>query len=246
MALGNPRDFDLRIDNGKDYQIISFQIGWIDLDTYAYNKAIDLKSFMKEFTQVLEANLFLDIVGEKDEVDKGEFLGYHAKPGEHASHNSEKGVNSRGYVLDVPVRRSGDTYETKFYWNKLPNGRLDVEWGLKAYRVATIASKYGWYELKIDLSCRSCEEVEEEVGGRKVKLLKSQWEFRNEFEYKDRIIPEFLNKIPIIGESKSKFSKIIKELYLHHIYKSTLQQEERYIVYELFPKLNAIVLKYFT
>ena len=222
-------------------QIIQFSAKWRAGLTINYTKSVDHRAFMKEFVAELERLEFSDRVGTEDEMNNGKYLKYRARQGEHQNTHSVESVDSDGAVLQVPFRRVANTYETRSAMFLTLEESIELEWEIKAYKGAYISSKYGRYELKVELVCRNGKEVEELIGEKKKKLIKGRWEFRNSLMYIDTVIPDLVDKIPIV-----KNLDFVKQAFIDHFWHRKLQSEMDYLEGYIYPRLNKIISKYFS
>ena len=225
------------IDGENKNQKVEFEVKWRGGLTFSYMKTLDHRIFMKEFISKIRGLGFKDIVGTSDEIEKGNFFGYQANLGVYESTN--KIQDNEGF--EKPNVRVADTYETRSAMLFTIEGSIEIEWEIKAYKPADLNKSFGRYELKVELVCRNGKEVEELVGNKKKKLIKGQWEFRNYFKYVDSVIPNHINKIPIV----KKFN-FLKQGFMDHLYHKKLGFEENHMENYLFPKFNEIVLKHFS
>lgn len=194
-----------------------------------YNRPVNLKAFYMELYDLLQNNKkvrFYDMVGDPDKVKVGEFFGREVKHGEQ--------VDNAGNL-----NRKEGIYETKFVWSKMQNA-VEFELEFKAY-CKTPHSGYGWAELKIDLVNRFMQDKEFLVGNDKVVLQTGTWEFRNTLIYKNSVIKDFLNKVPIV-----KNNDHFKHLYLDHYYEKFLEEDVyKFVDAKIKPLINGLITKHF-
>ena len=216
-------------------QIINFSTRWRNGLTINYITSLDHRAFMKEFIEELE-RLKFDDIGTDLSLNK-----YRAKQGEFDKEHKTEIIDSKGDILSVPWKRIANTYETRSAMFLNPDNSIDIEWEIKAYKEAYLSSKFGRYELKVELVCRVGKEVEKLVGEKKKKLISGRWEFRNYLHYTDSVIPDYLDKLPIV-----KNFTFIKQAFIDHFWYKKLQAEENYLGESIYPRLNNIVLKHFS
>lgn len=201
-----------------------------------FTAAVDFHAWYKDFHNLLVNNKlvrFVDMMGEKEEQKKGNFIENIVKFGEHI----DPGSNNN---------RSGDMFETKFYWNKLAPGvfELELEWKARApmNNIQELGhTAYGWFELKIDIICRRITEKEYQIGNETKKLMVGGWEIRNRYGYRNSIIPNVLNKIPII-----KNNGRLKATILNHFYLKLLEKDMDEVEEKILPLIINHIKKYFT
>ncbi len=174
-----------------------------------FTKNVDLKAFYNDLYLTLAFNKkkpFYDMIGDKSKYKFGDFFGYQVKEGEQVDNGGD------------PPNRQGPIYERKFTWSKMQDAvEFEMLWEA---RCATEYSPYGWITLKIDLVNRLMKDVELLQGNDKVILQSGTWEFRNEIVYHNAVVYKFLNNVPIV-----KNNKILKQLYVDHIYDKILMND---------------------
>jgi len=186
----------------------------------------NLRAFYIEMHEILREWGFSDMQGDIEEQKLGTFFNGQAKKGEF--------VEPTYYE-----NRSPDMYEKKFMWSTKADKTVEMEYEWYA-RYKTPHSEWGWVEIKIYLVCRRITNKEVLEGNTKKILQYGSWEFRNEFVYKNSIIPNYLNKIPIIKNSEN-----LKEIYIHNLYEETIEEDMHFCQKEVMPLIKNIMNKYF-
>ncbi|MFW5704211.1 MAG: hypothetical protein ACOCXG_00060 [Nanoarchaeota archaeon] len=179
-------------------QIIEHKIEDVYPVTAQYTKAIDLRSFIKEFANLLLEKNFEDMIGP------------HKKDGKYFG----KGAKSMEFI-DGKNNRTPNMYEQKFVKINQPRGKAfeyEILWFARKK-----VSDYGWFEFKMDFSIRGGKDIEILEGNSKKVLQSGKWELRCTFTYKNSIFRDYLNKIPIV-----KNSEFLKRMYINHIYKKQI------------------------
>ena len=217
-----PRLIHWRLDPVSE--IITTELYKGKLDKYI--ATTNLRAFYMEMREILVDFGFIDMIGNTNDMKKGEFINYQAKRGEF--------VDNKIYL-----NRVADVFEKKFMWSKKADGTVELEMEWYA-RYKTPNSEYGWFEAKIYLVCRRIVNKEILEGNTKKVLQQGAWEFRNEFIYKNNIVTKFLNTVPFV-----KTSNFLKEAYLHHLYEKTLDEDAHFCQHELIPLFQNILKKYF-
>lgn len=187
----------------------------------------NLRAFYMELHEILIDWGFLDMLGTPEDMKKGIFFEGQANKGEF--------VENR-----INLNRSRDVFEKRFMWSKKADGTVEFELIWEA-RAKTPHSESGWLEFKLDLVCRRIVNKEILDGNNKKVLQQGTWEFRNVFIYKNNIVTDYLNKIPIV-----KNSSTLKKLYLHHLYEHTLNDDIEFCETHLMPLIVNIINKYFS
>lgn len=192
-----------------------------------YTKAVDLKKFYTELRNYLMYKKFKDMLGTKDDQKIGKFFGGQQQGGEW--------INAKENENRVP-----DVYEYHFSWKKQTNGSVDFEVKWRA-QLKSIHTGFGWYEFHLDLVCRNMKDVEILQGNNKITLQNGTYEFRNKILYKNSVVKNYLNKIPII-----KNSNYFKNLYFHKMYDSTIRSDTDYGKEKVMPGIYKIIHNHFS
>lgn len=214
-------------------EIIYVNIGSGKLEKYT--SAVDLKGWYNDLHDTLVYNKvvrFVDMQGTEKDMKKGDFIEYIHKFGEHIDADSYQ-------------NRTGDMFEVRFHWNKpMPDLiELELEWKARAPMndITKIGNtSYGWFEFKLDLVNRMMKEKEYVVNGETKKFLVGSWEFRNRYAYKNKIIPELLNKIPLV-----KNNGRLKAMIINYFYLRLLEKDVDIVERELHPLINNQIKKFF-
>ncbi len=186
----------------------------------------NFRAFYMEMREILVDFGFKDMLGNPNETKLGIFFEHQAARGEF--------VENKTYL-----NRVADVYEKKFMWSKKADSTVEMEMEWYA-RYKTPHSRWGWCEVKIYLVCRRIVNVEVLDGNNKKILQQGSWEFRNEYTYKNNIVTQYLNTVPIV-----KNSHLLKDIYLEHLYEKTLDQELDFCQHEIIPLIKNIIKKYF-
>ena len=194
-----------------------------------YRCAVNLKEFYNALHTFFLKNpevQFKDSLGSKTEKAKGNYFDFQAKEGEFVEDKTN-------------LNRHGDMFEKRFTWAK-NDGSVEFEliWEGKAN---IPHSAYGWFEIKIDLVNRNIVDVEVDKNGVKQKLQNGTWEFRNKIEYHNKVLPEFIRKVPFVKNSKK-----LEDLYLEYMYLKTLENEFRWCKEKIKAPLVAFIESYFS
>jgi len=153
---------------------------------------VDLKGFLKDMNNTLLALKFKDQLPNSKQA---------AKRGEMVEPSKKKNFN-----------RTGNMFETKYYWWNLPNGKYEAEIEWKSQGVIPHAKGTTEVKFKLDLQARNVTPVEKLIDGKKKKMYRAPWEFRNEIVYIYKDCPaEWILKIPLIGDGAKK--KIFEYFY---------------------------------
>lgn len=195
---------------------------------------IDFKAFYNELHDALVSNhvvKFHDMMGTKTDKDNGEFFNHQVNDGEHIDNDNP----------DMPyMNRTGDMFETKFYWVKKDetSTELEVTWEAKA--MTLYAQGNGWMEFKLDLVCRHIVDKEVLIGNNKKVMQEGAWEFRNKLVYKNNVVRDFLWKVPVV-----KNSHMLQGLYLNHMYKKLFEKDVDFCKHKLKPIIYNVIEKHF-
>ncbi len=197
----------MHLDHDKETGIISYTIldgGRKDV----YKGGMDLRSFYMDLNNIFHDNpyvTFSDRLGTQDETKVGHFFEYEVKEGEQV----DNGANEN---------RASGLYEKKFTWKK-KQGFIEFEMEWEA-RAPAPHSKYGWFEISINIVNRMMKDKEILVGNQKKVVQDGMWELRNAIKYKNNVVPEYLKKIPFIKNSHN-----LQHLYLEFFYEHTLEDD---------------------
>ncbi len=196
---------------------------------------IIFKKFYNEMHDQLVEKKFIDMLYDPDMTDykyngskQKKFFDYQAKFGEFVEPKSNK-------------NRNGDLFEQKFFWITHGDGTTETEIVWKARKKSIHDPKHGWYEVKIDITCRRM--VNQEIldsNNNKVIFQNGAYEFRNEIIYKNDIIAKKLQNMFLIGKSQ----KLI-ELYLERVYGKILQADFDFGIEKIYPMIYGVIDKHF-
>jgi hypothetical protein len=195
-----------------------------------YTCALNLQAFYSDLRNTLANNnlhRFSDMLGRPKEKRKGIFFEGEAKKGIQM----DPGGN---------LNRTAALFERRLVWKEEAD-RIDFELVWEA-RAPGFYSKYGWYELKIDLVCRNLKNKEILVGNEKQTVQEGMWEFRNHLYYLNKIKLDFLDKIPFV-----KNNMRIQNLYYRHFYENTIELDHiEFGLKRLKPLINEVIKRHFT
>lgn len=174
--------------------------GW----TEVYSKTVDLKGFLKELNAVLLDNKIAEFTDMLGDDKKGGFFEHFSPKGEFTKSGSSQHLT-----------RQPNMFETHHVWAK-HEGYFEFETFWYAKCNHTKYSGFGWITFKLDLVARFITEVE--VDGK--KMLKADWEFRNEFFYFNNYITKYLHTLPIVKDSAK-----LQQLMIDHVYYANLERD---------------------
>lgn len=187
--------------------------------------SINLKGFYNDLHDALVKQGFKDMLGEKKNKDVGDFFDEQAKKGEFVDNK-------------VNLNRTGDMYETMFYTMRKSHAtELEIKWFA---RLAAPYSKYGWYEYEFYLVVRNMKDVEIMEGGNKIILQSGTWELKNKITYKNKVIKDYLWKIPFVKDSHT-----IMDLYVEKIHHKVLEKDIVFGVSKVKPYIYKIFENHF-
>ena len=191
---------------------------------------VDLGAFYKDMRKTLMQNFlfveFKDKWGTQDDMKKGNFFEFSVPLSEY----KDPWKN---------LTRPPGVFEKKFLWLTRPDSSMEFETRWET-RCESKYSKYGWFEFALDIAARNVVEREVLIGNKKVKRHYGTWEFRNVFEYKNKIIPGLLHNIRYVRSNPK-----IQQLYIDFAYYKTLENDILYFAEKLFPLIQGVILKYF-
>ena len=179
----------------------------------------DPKQFLKDMSATLQALKFKDKLGQQSRI---------GKRGEMVESSMKKNYNRRGFM-----------YETKYHWLNLPNGNheFEVEWN--AVGKVPHSKKDISVIFKMDLQVRNMVEVEKLVDGKKKRMYKCEWEFRNKIIYRNNVVREFINKLPFIGDT-------VKYMIFKEMYKSEVEENIQFVMTAMKGAIYGVINKHFT
>ena len=191
---------------------------------------VDLGAFYMEMRETLLQNLlfveFKDKWGTSNDIKKGNFFEFSAPISEYK--------DPWGNLTRPP-----GVFEKKFFLLTRPDSSMEFETKWEA-RCESKYSKFGWFEFVLDIQARDVVVREVLVGNKKAKKHYGTWEFRNIYEYKNKIIPEFLHNIRYVRSNPK-----IQQLYIDFAYYKTLENDVLYCTQRLYPLIRGVILKYF-
>ncbi len=191
---------------------------------------VDLGAFYKEMRATLMQNLlfdeFKDKWGTEDGIKRGNFFEFSAPLSEYKDPKRN-------------LTRPPGIFEKKFFLLTRPDSSMEFETRWES-RCESKYSKYGWFEFALDIQARDVVVREVLVGNKKVKRHYGTWEFRNVFEYKNKIIPGLLHNIRYVRSNPK-----IQQLYIDFAYYKTLENDMVYFAEKIFPLIRGVILKYF-
>lgn len=194
-----------------------------------FTTAIDFRAFYMELHDVLVNNKsarVLDSLGTDAEKKKGKFFNHQHSFSEHFDAQKFR-------------TRTGDMYEKKFIWNKKASGTIELELKWECQTPLKYLSGYTWCEMTIDVICRDIVDKEVLVGNQKKVLNEGAWEIRNRYNFYCNIVPEILNKIPII-----RSSPYLKAAAVNYFYIKKIQLDMDELEYKIIPLAQGIILKH--
>lgn len=185
---------------------------------------INLKNFYNDLHKVLVEKGFIDMLNDPFE---GGFFDHQTKVGEFTDSKNNK-------------NRTGDMFEQKFFWMTHPDNTNETEIVWKARRKSP-HTKYGWYEVKLDITCRRIvnQEILDKNNNKQV-FQSGAYEFRNSIEYKNNIIPKKLSKMFLIGNSEN-----LRNIYLKRMYGNILEADFNFGIEKIKPMIYNVINKHF-
>ena len=193
-------------------------IGFFDLEDF-YNKLIDLLTY----NPIIR---FYDVISlEKGDDDKGKFF--------------KNTIAELGEHIEMGELRSGNNFEKRFMFKELSENFFEIEWEIKA-RAKLMYSPFSWLYVRIEMVNRGSRVKEVVENGVKKKLYGGKWEFRNEFVFKNSLIVDYLNKLPIV-----KNSDLLRIQYIEKVAGKSIYQDIKVVDEKLVPLVQGFIDKYF-